>query len=141
MSRNFRAAQLLDAFEFGETTQIIEQLNANFTNVLFGTENPVIVSGTTQEGNIYFQTTNNALYICENTATPPAVTLAWTRVTQTQQTITQLLEGIPTQQAFVYTADPNYDADNSNAQYDAGGQILYAYFTTGSTAPEYFIWF
>ena len=54
MSRNFRAAQLLDAFEFGSTNQIIEQLNANFTNVLSGPNPPEIVSGTTQAGNVYF---------------------------------------------------------------------------------------
>ena len=62
MSRNFRQAQLLDAFRFG-STENIEQLQAAFTNILSGAGAPATSLG--QDGNIYLDTTGNELYARE----------------------------------------------------------------------------
>ena len=82
-----------------------------------------------------FQTGNNALYICEVMSAGPPEVLEWTRITQTQQSITQLLGSLPTQQEFVYSPVTSYDADNTDAYWETDGNEGTLWFTTGTTPP------
>ena len=95
MSLNFRTAQLLDAFQFSNTNDAIEQLRSNFTNVRTGAGAPSInttAPNQDKEGNIYFDTDNHNTYIFDNSR--------WRRVsTGGTENIQQLLATLPVEQA------------------------------------------
>ena len=64
MSRNFRQAQLLDAFRFGSDEQVL-QLLEGYTNIRSGAGVPTV---TAEDGDVFFDTTSRDLYVRENSA-------------------------------------------------------------------------
>ena len=60
MSDNLRQAQVVSAFEYDNTTSAIQQLAPGFTNIYRGAGAPTL---TVENGNLYFDESNNSLYV------------------------------------------------------------------------------
>ena len=128
MSRNFRASQLLDAFDFS-STDILEQLRATFTNVHSGTNPPANTLG--QDGNIYFDTTAMILYVREAGDWVAASSQGGGTVS-----LTALLDQLAAESLYTYTpVDANdYIAASGDSFYDGTNLVLT--FRAGYTVPQ-----
>ena len=128
MSRNFRASQLLDAFDFS-STDILEQLRATFINVHSGTNPPANTLG--QDGNIYFDTTAMILYVREAGDWVAASSQGGGSVS-----LTALLDQLAAESLYTYTpVDANdYIAASGDSFYDGTNLVLT--FRAGYTIPQ-----
>ena len=128
MSRNFRASQLLDAFDFS-STDILEQLRATFTNVHSGTNPPANTLG--QDGNIYFDATAMILYVREAGDWVAASSQGGGSVS-----LTALLDQLAAESLYTYTpVDANdYIAASGDSFYDGTNLVLT--FRAGYTVPQ-----
>ena len=128
MSRNFRASQLLDAFDFS-SNDILEQLRATFTNVHSGTNPPANTLG--QNGNIYFDTTAMILYVREAGDWVAASSQGGGTVS-----LTALLDQLAAESLYTYTpVDANdYIAASGDSFYDGTNLVLT--FRAGYTVPQ-----
>ena len=128
MSRNFRASQLLDAFDFS-SNDILEQLRATFTNVHSGTTPPANTLG--QDGNIYFDTTAMILYVREVGDWVAASSQGGGSVS-----LTALLDQLAAESLYTYTpVDANdYIAASGDSFYDGTNLVLT--FRAGYTVPQ-----
>ena len=128
MSRNFRASQLLDAFDFS-SNDILEQLRATFTNVHSGTTPPANTLG--QDGNIYFDTTAMILYVREAGDWVAASSQGGGSVS-----LTALLDQLAAESTYTYTpVDANdYIAASGDSFYDGTNLVLT--FRTGYMVPQ-----
>ena len=122
MSRNFRQSQLLDAFNFDMTTNVLQQLKANFTNVRTGTVPPTDET-TDRDGNIYFDSRGNAIYVREGGTWQ----LASSGGGGSTASITQELNTLPVENEYTYSAiaGADYDHNNSGAFFDGTNMSLY----------------
>ena len=64
MSRNFRLAQLLDAFDFDGNEHLV-QLREGFTNIRSGAGAPTVAA---QDGELFYDTRGMFLYVREGGA-------------------------------------------------------------------------
>ena len=108
MSRNFRQAQLLDAFEFNTGNQLV-QLAEGLTNIRSGAGVPTT---TAQNGDMFFDTMSRDLYVYENSAW----VLASSSPDLTGLVIRQL-DALPKQSEYDYTATTLDIAENSSEDF------------------------
>ena len=126
MSRNFRQAQLLDAFDF-DGNEHLRQLAEGFTNIRSGVGTPTV---TANDGELFYDTRGMFLYVREGGA--------WIRAGSAADipTISSLLDTLSYQTEYTYGSllPADYISASGDAFHD--GAFLTLVFRLGYTVPE-----